>query len=70
MTQQETILRHIQTHKRGITQKEAIDKYGCTRLAAVVKALQKKGYNIKSEREKVDTRYSKRVSIARYTMGG
>ena len=39
MTQQNLILKYIQTHKRGITQKDAFEKFGCTRLSAVINAL-------------------------------
>lgn len=69
MTQQNTVLKYLQTHKSGLTSKDAIEKFGCTRLSAVIKALKKKGYNITSSRETVYTRYG-HVSIARYTFNG
>lgn len=65
MKQQEMILRHLKSHKRGITSRDAIEKYGCTRLSGVIFQLKKKGYNISSEREYVATRYG-HASIARY----
>lgn len=65
MTQQNLILKYIQTHKRGITQKDAFEKFGCTRLSAVINALKRKGYAIDSRRETVNTRYG-HTSIARY----
>lgn len=68
MNQQKTILKYIQTHKRGITSKEAIEKFGCTRLSAVVHTLKRKGYNITSWRETVPTRYGQ-ASIAHYVIG-
>jgi len=67
MNQQNTILRHLQTHKSGITSKDAIERYGCTRLSAVIKALEKKGHEISHVRETVPTRYGS-VSIMRYFM--
>ena len=69
MYQQKMILKYLQSHKSGLTSKDAIEKFGCTRLSAVVKALKNKGYNINSTRETVNTRYG-HVSIARYTWGG
>ena len=68
MTQQDTILHHLRTHKKGLTSKEANDRYGCTRLAAVVGNLRRKGYRITAERECVVGRYGK-VSITRYHWG-
>lgn len=66
-TQRNTILKYLQTHKKGITSKEAIEKFGCTRLAAVVAALKSKGNEIKDVRETVPTRYGN-TSIKRYFM--
>jgi hypothetical protein len=68
MTQQKMILNYIQTHKSGITQKDAFEKFGCTRLSAVINALRKKGHKIDATRETVITRYGN-TSIARYTYG-
>lgn len=65
ITQQEAVLKYVQTHKNGITSKEAFEKIGCTRLAAVISALNKKGYNIQRYRETVKGRYGN-VSITRY----
>ena len=66
-TQINTIIRHLKTRKRGITSKEAIDKYGCTRLSAVINAIEKKGYQIEKQRERVTTRYGT-TTIVRYWM--
>ena len=68
MTQIDTILNHLRTHKKVLTSKEAYDRYGCSRLSAVIKALEKKGYVIKHERQTVKTRYGN-VSITGYRMG-
>ena len=65
ITQQDSILRYIQQHKAGITSKEAFERFGCTRLAAVICALNRKGYNIQRQRETVKGRYGN-VSITRY----
>lgn len=66
-TQQDMILKHLKTRKKGITSKEAIEKYGCTRLSAVINALRKKGHKISVWRENVPTRYGN-TSIAHYVL--
>lgn len=67
MTQRDAILKYLQSHKRGLTSKDAIEKFGCTRLSAVVKALEKKGHEINHVREVVPTRWGS-TSITRYFM--
>lgn len=67
-TQTNAILRYLKTHKRGITSKDAIDLFGCTRLASVIFSLKKKGHNIECIRESVPTRYGRNVSVARYKL--
>lgn len=67
ITQQESILRYMQSHRKGITSKDAFERFGCTRLAAVIKNLERKGHKIVSTRELVKTRYGS-TSIARYTL--
>ena len=68
MTQQGLIIKHLKTHpKAGITSKEAIERYSCTRLSAVINAIEKKGYVINKSRETVPTKYGN-VSITRYVL--
>ena len=67
MTQRDLILKHLRTHKKGITSMDAIMKYGCTRLSAVIRALEDKGNVIEHIPETVKTRYGK-VSITRYKL--
>lgn len=67
LTQRDVVLKYLQTHKRGLTSKDAIEKFGCTRLSAVIKALEQKGNVINHVREVVPTRYGS-VSITRYFM--
>lgn len=64
-TQQGLILNYMKTHRNGITSKDAIEKFGCTRLSAVIKNLEHKGYKFVSKRELVKTRYGS-TSVARY----
>lgn len=67
MKQQEQILKHLKTHRRGITSMDAIERYGCTRLSSVIFQLKRKGYKITSVRENVPTRYGS-ASISRYVL--
>lgn len=48
-TQNEMILKHLQTHKRGITPIQALNKFGCMRLASRISDLRKMGYSISRE---------------------
>ena len=48
-TQNEMILKHLQTHKRGITPIQALNKFGCMRLASRISDLRKMGYAISRE---------------------
>lgn len=45
MTQADAVLDHLKNNK-GLTSKEAFEKYGVTRLSAKVFELKKKGYEI------------------------
>lgn len=49
MTQANAILNHL-LHGYTITQLEAIDQFGCTRLAARINDLRKRGYHIQMDR--------------------
>lgn len=48
MTQSQKILEHMQT-KGAITPKDAMELYGCMRLAARIKDLRREGYEIETE---------------------
>ena len=61
MSQTELILKHLM--QRPITPIAALNKYGCLRLAARVKDLRNKGYNI------ITTSKGKK-KVAEYSMGG
>lgn len=68
MTQNDQILRHLKTHKRGITQLAAIEKYGCLRLSARIADLRGMGYDIRSEIIAVKNRDGETCHVARYTL--
>ena len=68
MTQKKEILKYLQTHKCGITSKDAWDMFGVSRLASIICTLKKEGYRIDSKLVKVPCR--KRYAwVSRYTMG-
>lgn len=67
-TQTNDILKYMQTHKRGITSKDAFERFGATRLSGLIFQLRKKGYNISTKNELVKTRYGRLVEIARYRL--
>lgn len=69
MTQEEAILKYLQTHKKGLTNKEADEKFGATRLGGVVHNLRKKGHDIRTVDVKGKTRYGTMAKFARYKMG-
>ena len=51
-TQTARILRHLITHKKGITSMTAFDRYGSTRLAIIISDLRHKyGVNVVTIRE-------------------
>ena len=70
MTQNDKILRHLKTHKRGITQLDAIQRYGCLRLSARISELRDMGYVIKSEIVAVKNRDGETCHVSRYTLEG
>ena len=60
------ILRHLETGQ-AITDAQARDLYGCTRLGARVLELKQAGYPVVSELISVATRHGK-ARVARYTL--
>ena len=68
-TQCKKILRYLETHKRGLSQKDAYDKFGCFRLGARIWDLRSKGYDIETEYDTYvnedghNVRYGRRVEV-------
>ncbi len=52
MSQNKQILRYLQTHKRGLTPIDALEKFGCFRLSARIADLRGLGWDIRTDREK------------------
>lgn len=65
-TQKSDILKYLKTHKKGLTQRQATDEFGCLRLSGVVCELRKEGYNIISEPLIVKTRYGTTSNCVTY----
>lgn len=68
LTQNEWVLRFLQTHKLGITPKQAEDQYGIMRLASRISDLRKKGHKIEKEYITVKNRRGQNCRIARYRL--
>ena len=68
MTQNDMILRHLKTHKRGLTQADAVERFGCYRLSARISDLREMGYDITTEMETKKNRYGTPVTYARYKL--
>ena len=66
-TQISAILNHLKTHD-GITSMEAFQKYGATRLSAVIFTLRRSGYNIITEMQEGQNRYGTPVRYAKYVL--
>ena len=68
MSQCEKILNFMETHKRGITPLQAMEKFGCMRLSGRIHDLRDMGYEINSEIVEVTNRYGEKCRVARYTL--
>lgn len=69
-TQCDRILKHLRTHKRGITQMDAVEKFGCYRLSARISDLRELGYEIETVNETKKNRYGVPCTYARYILKG
>lgn len=71
MSQRKEVLMYLQTHKKGISQLEATNKFGATRLSAIIYDLRHKyGYNIKAVDVKTKNRYGHTTMYSRYVLVG
>lgn len=64
-SQRAGIIKHLESGK-SLTSLEAIQKYGCTKLASRICELKEEGYLIYTERETLKNRYGNSCTIARY----
>ncbi len=67
-TQCDRILKHLKTHKSGITQMDAVERFGCYRLSARISDLREMGYPIITESETKKNRYGVPCTYARYKL--
>ena len=67
-TQLTEVLRYLQTHKRGITQVQAFEMFGVTRLSHIIFTLRKLGWDIITESVTVKNRYGHTTTFARYKL--
>lgn len=68
MNKTQQVLNYMQENK-SITSWEAIEKFGATRLSAIIFNLKDK-YNITSTREEFIDKYGNKSHFARYTLLG
>lgn len=68
VTQADLILGYMEDNAEGITSKEAMDRFGCMRLASRIADLRKDGCPIRAERVKVKNRYGADITVARYSL--
>ena len=66
-SQTEAVLAHLEKH-RSITSYEAFSLYGVTRLSAKIYSLRHNGYRIITDTIQVDTRYGRKVNVAKYIL--
>lgn len=68
-TQTSDIKKYLETHKKGLTQKDAEEKFGAIRLASIIHNLRHKyGMNIVTTDECTKNRYGTISRYARYTL--
>jgi len=65
MSQSTDILNYLE-RKGAITSLVAIREFGCTRLAARIKDLERKGWQIPRETIEVSNRYGKACRVTKY----
>ena len=69
MSKTDMILKYLETHKKGITSLEAIEKFGATRLSAIIFNLKnQRGCNILTDMVSVKDRFGNKCRVARYTL--
>ena len=68
MSQNNMIIRYLKTHKRGLTQADAVERFGCYRLSARISDLREMGYDISTTMETKKNRYGTPVTYARYKL--
>lgn len=65
-SQTSEILEYMRNNKDGITSWEAFERFGATRLSAIIFELKRRGEKIESADKVVTTRYGRNVTVSRY----
>ena len=68
MSQNEMILKYLQTHKRGITPLKAMERFGILRLSGRIHDLREAGYPIMTNIIEVPNRYGEVSRVAEYRL--
>lgn len=66
-SQKADVLAHLHNHG-SITSMEAFERYGATRLSAIIYVLRHEGHNITAETIRVKTRYGRKTTCAKYIL--
>ena len=67
-SQNEMILKYLQTHKTGITPLQALNKFGCFRLSGRIYELRDQGYKIITNMVDITTSDGDTKSVAQYRL--
>ena len=67
-SKQDKVLRYLQTHKQGLTQRDAIEKFQAYRLSGIVFRLKRQGYNIITNMEYTENENGYMSGYARYVI--
>lgn len=67
-SKQDMVLDYLKSNKRGISQREAIEKYQAYRLSGIVFRLKKRGYNIITNMEVSKNQDGTTSNYARYVL--
>ena len=70
LTQRKVVLNHIKKHKKGISSMEAFEKFGVTRLSAIIFDLRAAGVDIESVPCHCKNRYGHTTPFVRYVYKG
>ena len=67
-SQNEMILKYLQTHRTGITPLQALNKFGCFRLSGRIFDLREQGYKIITNMVEITTSDGDTKSVAQYRL--
>lgn len=67
-TQAQRILDYMQTHRKGITPIEALNKFGCFRLSGRIFELREMGYDVVTDIETKTNENGETKRYARYSL--